>query len=966
MSTPYHARFFAYELTRRSVEGIERLSQSLFDACVDLNPHQIDAALFALRSPISKGTLLADEVGLGKTVEAGLVACQYWAERRRKILVICPASLRKQWALELKEKFNLPVKVIDAKACREFLKEGNPAPFIDNCILICSMHFASSKAADLRSISWDLVIIDEAHKLRNAYRQSNRIGQNIRWALEDRRKILLTATPLQNSLVELFGLATLIDERLFGDLPSFRTQYISSGGDLERLQERLQAFCTRTLRRQVLEYIRYTKRKLITRPFKPTDQEHKLYEAISGFLQREDNYSLPKGQRHLITLLVRKVLASSPQAVAGTLEMMRDRLIRLREEIKKNQSIIEKVILDEELDEDLLDELLEDQEDIAVEIENPEEENSGEEKISFTEIDFRKLKEEIEELDRYATWARSIGIDTKTRALLKAIEIGFGKMEEMGAAQKAVIFTESRRTQSFLKDFLEANGYAGKVVSFNGQNRDPESMEIYNRWVEVNKNTGRSSGSHAVDSRTAIIERFRDQASIMIATEAGAEGINLQFCSLVINFDLPWNPQRIEQRIGRCHRYGQKYDVVVINFLNERNDADRRVQELLDQKFSLFTGVFGVSDEVLGTIESGVDFERRVLDIYQQCRTEAEIENAFTKLQEELNEKIQNRIQDTRRILLEHFDEEVHARLKVNLTDTQERLDLVGRMFWTLTRFILNEQAQFNDCTLEFDLLNSPIPAVNPGRYRLISKNHQNIAGDYLYRLRHPLGEHVLETGKNLPTHPAEVIFNISQHPARISVVEHLKGKSGYLILKHLWIKSFDHEDYLLFSGFTDDGESVDQETFEKLFNCDGTVAGQSVKFGHCKEQLNRESDRHIKATISRSMELNNHHFNEVREQLEKWVEDMEIAAGKELEDTKNQIKALNRQARLAVTVQEQFNFQEKIRETEIKKRRLRQQIFDLEDEIAVKRDRLINELEKRMEQKTESNELFTIRWRIV
>jgi len=203
MITPYHARYFAHELTRLNVDGMARLSRSLFDACVDLNPHQIEAALFALRSPVSKGVLLADEVGLGKTIEAGLAICQIWAERRRRVLVICPASLRKQWALELNEKFHLPTLVLDAKTYREQTRDGNPNPFTSNHIVVCSLHFASNRATEIKPIQWDLVVIDEAHKLRNAYRQSNRMGQNIRWALEDRRKVLLTATPLQNSLLEL-------------------------------------------------------------------------------------------------------------------------------------------------------------------------------------------------------------------------------------------------------------------------------------------------------------------------------------------------------------------------------------------------------------------------------------------------------------------------------------------------------------------------------------------------------------------------------------------------------------------------------------------------------------------------------------------------------------------------------------------------------------------------------------------
>ena len=359
MTTAYHARYFAHELTRQGGEGVERLSRSLFDANVDLNPHQIDAALFAMRSPLSKGVLLADEVGLGKTIEAGLVICQAVAERRRRILVICPASLRKQWAMELEDKFHLSAVVLDAKTYREARAAGNPTPFVAEAVVICSLHFASSRAAEIRAVPWDVVVIDEAHKLRNAYRESNRMGQNLRWALAERRKILLTATPLQNSLLELYGLATLIDDYAFGDLPAFRAQYMNAGGDLPGLRERLRAFCTRTLRRQVREYIQYTERRLITRPFRPDEREQELYEAVSAFLQRDDTYALPHQQRHLTALIVRKLLASSSQAVAGTLQVMRDRLLQLRQGLQEQATLLERLVEDDEIASDLLDEILE-------------------------------------------------------------------------------------------------------------------------------------------------------------------------------------------------------------------------------------------------------------------------------------------------------------------------------------------------------------------------------------------------------------------------------------------------------------------------------------------------------------------------------------------------------------------------------------------------------------------------------
>ena len=220
---------------------MDRLSMSLFDASVDLNPHQIEAALFALQSPLSKGVILADEVGLGKTIEAGIVLCQFWAERKRRLLVICPASLRKQWAMELQEKFNLPRWVLDAKAYREAQRSGR-APLSEKAVLIMSMNYANALREELKSIAWDLVVIDEAHKLRNAYRPSNKVGLGIRWATEECRKLLLTATPLQNALLELYGLSTLIDEHLFGDLNSFRSQYASAGSSISDLRQRLSGF----------------------------------------------------------------------------------------------------------------------------------------------------------------------------------------------------------------------------------------------------------------------------------------------------------------------------------------------------------------------------------------------------------------------------------------------------------------------------------------------------------------------------------------------------------------------------------------------------------------------------------------------------------------------------------------------------------------------------------------------------
>lgn len=261
--TKYHAKYFAHELTKRcSSDSVEKLAAALADAQVDLNPHQVEAALFAFRSPLSKGAILADEVGLGKTIEAGILLAQKWAERRRRLLVVCPANLRKQWSQELADKFFLPSAILETRTFNLFMRNGKLNPFQQEAIVICSYQFARSKEPYIKQTTWDLVIVDEAHRLRNVYKPTNKISQAIKQAIGDSRKVLLTATPLQNSLLELYGLVSIIDEYTFGDLKSFRAQFtrLSGEDDFKALKERLRPICKRTLRKQVLEYVKYTNR----------------------------------------------------------------------------------------------------------------------------------------------------------------------------------------------------------------------------------------------------------------------------------------------------------------------------------------------------------------------------------------------------------------------------------------------------------------------------------------------------------------------------------------------------------------------------------------------------------------------------------------------------------------------------------------------------------------------------------
>lgn len=974
MITAYHAKYYAHELTRRhAADGVDRLSQSLFDASVDLNPHQIEAALFALRNPLQEGVLLADEVGLGKTIEAALVVCQYWAERRRRLLVICPASLRKQWAQELHDKFAVPATVVDAVSLRKQSAGDTLATLqrlVGKAVVIMSFQFAAKLEAELRAVPWDVVIIDEAHKLRNAHRVSNRTGQALKRALQGRKKLLLTATPLQNSLMELYGLSTLIDEHLFGDEAAFRKQFMNSGTGLDELRARLASFAKRTLRRDVLEYIKYTERRALTQPFNPTDDEQALYERISAFLQKEDSYALPKQQRHLTALILRKLLASSSHAIAATLVTIRKRLEGLLTADKTEDDgsqLVEQLIAEDELEQDYLEEDAgEANEDTEAPRPAPAEGHSTSAAQDAHAVR-AAITDEIAELTAFIDAAQALQTDTKAQALLKALDLGFSKMAELRAPRKAIIFTESKRTQEYLHRFLSANGHAGKLVLFSGTNNHEDSTAIYQRWLEEYKGTDRVTGSPQVDRRTALIDHFRKDdgtgAEIMIATEAAAEGVNLQFCALIINYDLPWNPQRIEQRIGRCHRYGQRFDVVVINFLNTRNQADQRVLELLTEKFNLFSGVFGASDEVLGRIEGGIDFEKRILQIYDTCRQPEQIEAAFNALRAELEGVIAHRIKDTQSQLLENFDEDVHDRLKLRLQDAEARLDKLGRWFWGVTRFALDGRARFNEQSHAFSL-STPPTGIATGRYQLIRGAAQLDMLAHAYRLSHPLGEWCITTSLNTATPVATLKLNYSEYGARVSVVEQLRGKSGWLTLARLEVTAFETTEALLFSGLTDDGQVLDQETCEKLMAI--PAARQPTPLSTpVPEALLANSQRAVAATVAQVLESNQHLFNEERDKLERWADDKLLAAEDALKNIKARIAQLKRDARKAATLQEQDGIQRELSELERKQRRLRQEIFAVEDEIIAKRDELIASLQQRLQEKTSNETLFSVRWQV-
>ena len=498
---------------------------------------------------------------------------------------------------------------------------------------------------------------------------------------------------------------------------------------------------------------------------------------------------------------------------------------------------------------------------------------------------------------------------------------------------------------------------------FNGSNSDARAQAVYADWIKRHQGTDKITGSRTADTRAALVEHFKERGTVMIATEAGAEGINLQFCSLVINFDLPWNPQRIEQRIGRCHRYGQKFDVVVVNFVDRSNEADARVYELLDQKFQLFEGVFGASDEVLGAIGSGVDFERRIAEIYQNCRDPEEIKTSFEQLQRDLSGEISEAMVKTRQILLENFDEEVQDKLRVRAETSSAARSKYERMLLDLTRAELAGNATFDEEGFVLQRIpSSALAGVELGRYELPRRSGES----HLYRIGHPLAEWVTAQAKSRKLPMAKLVFDYGAYGTQISTLKNYRGKSGWLSVSLVSVEALGNlEERLVVAAVTVDGSPLAEDDPSKLLRlpvklegpCDGNEPASEL----AEDFLGRRTD------ILREINQRNlGYFEQEVQKLDDWADDLKLGIEQEIKEIDRQIKEVRRTAASAPTLDEKLSWQKKQRELESTRTKLRRELFSKQDEIEAQRNDIISQLEGQLKQQVKEQPLFCIQWELI
>ena len=941
-------------------------NQALIEAKIDPIPHQVEAAVFAFRNPLSGGVIIADEVGLGKTIETGLIVSQLWAEGKRNFLIISPKSLRHQWQEELKSLFYLDSKIIDTATYRKQQRSGVEAiEREENGIIITNEHFIDRYPEAVLKAKWDIIVIDEAHKLRNAWRpgknQAKR-AKNIREIIKPFKKVLLTATPMQNNLMELYGLVSFIDPHILGTRESFQRTFKNIPEEVREerigeLRHRMRSCFKRELRKNVSDYIKYTDRHALTIPYDPSEEEETLRTRFEDYLRKPDLIAIPAAASHLLRLVYFKLLASSSFALKNSLlnlykrlmyqaafiddkdlfEKLHDNIIqalsledgRQSHELERFNKLLYKKIRKKSFEgiraslvnDQALDDLIDEEPEVSENYSDEDLESSLEtEKVSSRRED---IESEAATVLDFILLSRRIVENKKAKALISTLKEQFKKAAEEGWPKKAVIFTEFRHTQDYVITALEEMGLNvhEDIVIFNGSSGDAES-------------------------RKELVNEFRNNKTIFLTTEAGAEGLNLQFANLIINYDLPWNPQRIEQRIGRCHRYGQKLDVVVINFVNRKNIADVRVLELLDEKFNLFKSAFGASDEVLGQIESGTDIEKEIFKIYLNCRSEEEIKREFDKLIADNQEKLDAKMEQVREKILSDFDEEVQRKLK----NTQNRvIESIGTI-QSLVRDVFLSNTPRSEWVYKHGILEFS----SNGTPRKYTFDRNSIGPAELIHSNSKIFS-CMEIVSGVTGH---VEFRYSGNHNVSSVAKEV-GAKGQMALAKVSLEGIETEERLVPIFSTNDGRFFEEDVCEKLIPLTSmlTLSG-SISERTITKSIERELNTRCE---SLSEEFNLHHeelYDEEVEKLECYYQDLQEYKKCQIADLDKEILELKKERR-KLTFKAKRQVSEKIQKLKDKQIKLEEEMSALRQEARVEEKKRSKELHDQGDIRTKINWLF-------
>lgn len=615
IQTPFHANYAALKLN--SLQDEDKLLPVFSEGKINVYPYQVAAALFAMRNPYQKGVILCDEAGMGKSHEAMLIISELWYEGKTKILIAIPnPDLLMQWAEMIDEKYSLPFCI--AADNKSFDYDG---------IVLTTYDYLTQNIEEADKVNWDTIVFEEANALSSVYQDENTFmgtagskqAKLLKEFSKDTFKILLTGTPIEKNIMDLYGLIYFIDDELLPDPDTYMKRYLRKPENYPELAEKVSRYCFRTLRSQAKQYAKIPERLHITLEYEGSAEEKELYNLLFAYIEKPNKTAFPQMEQYDLALMLLGLLSSSTAAIKQSLKNIIKRL---------------------------------------------EKENDAEETAEFKKM-----------LDV----ANNIKNDTKAELLIKALNKLFPYLKKMGANQKAVIFTESVETQKYLYGLLKDNY---KTLIYNGQ----------------------------ASTDYEVIKQFKTEGEILISTDNGAKGYNLEESSLVINYDLLYNTLKMEQRIDRIHRINQQNDCIVVSFINKGNFADVRKLELVSKRHILSDGVFGVSDSVIGGFTDDFDKALKGLNARTKKQVEQDYQNTLDKNETD-NRQI---VESAENILFTTFTKELYDNIKISPQYVEEKSKEINDELWELVKFYFEDYNKRNtDCTYVVNDRERTIKATN-------------------------------------------------------------------------------------------------------------------------------------------------------------------------------------------------------------------------------------------------------------
>ena len=557
---------------------------------IQILPYQIAAAQFALRSRYLKGCILCDEGSLGKTYEALLIVAQRWHERKGKILIVLPDNLIDQWYQKIKEEFNLfvylwhdrkkaeeePMWDINTETVEEFTERKNNQ---GAGLFLISYDEAINHADEIEKTIWDIVVFDEADCL---FKPENKTVITLKKAVGNAFKLLLTPTPITNSIMDIYGLIHFIDESVLPDAKEFYRRYHRKPENYPELAAWVSRFAFRTLKKQIAGYVNFTNRLPIVVSYMLSEAEKKLYDLIQKYLELPRRDAYPEMDVWRLSLLFYHTVSSSAQALADMLNAPLKRVEGAEHEILKAMQ----------------------------------------------------------------TADRTIQGNSKTVKLIETLTPVFDQLKKQKENQKALVFIENLATLEMLSDALKTAGYG--VLTYKDEK---------------------------------ALERFRNDETIqiLICNDAMAKGLDIEYCPVVVNYDLLYNAVQMEQRICRCHRQGQQSDVLVINLISQENMADVRIVELLRKRVLQFDGIFGLSDAIMD------NFDVSIKDMLKQRRAQKDIQGSFETNRQEHRSENEEIVSEAENTLFTTFTKKVSDKIKITPKYIEEKSAELDEALWNIT-----------------------------------------------------------------------------------------------------------------------------------------------------------------------------------------------------------------------------------------------------------------------------------------